>query len=450
VTTNHAGVQTVSAAIPVATQALIARCDALLVKGDWRAAEAEAASAVRAAPADANAHYVLGGILGLVGRLDDAEAATREALRLDPLHAGAFSNLGAIAAWRQDYAAAVRAFRRSLALGPDTQDARAGLAYALLASGEFHDGWAEHERARPLGLLCYDKSEPRLWDGSPLPGATLALFGESGLGDVVQFTRLARLARERLGRVVLYLQPYYAPLVPLLASLDGIDEVSTDAAWLRRADVCLSVFSLTYLFDVSLDESPVRVPYLAADPARRERFRTRLGPPAAGRRRVGLVWGGHPRLASARINALDRRRSIPLSMFAPLLDVADIEFHSLQHGEAARELAGSPLRDRLHEHDEAIRDYADTAALMCELDLVITVDTSVAHVAGALGRPVWMLNRFDSCWRWGPSRADAPWYPSMRIFRQPRFGDWAPAIRQAAEALSAATVRDQAASAATH
>jgi tetratricopeptide (TPR) repeat protein len=439
-----------SGSIPAATEALIARCDALLVEGDWKAAEAEAASAVRAAPADANAHYVLGGIQGLVGRLDDAEATTREALRLDPLHAGAFSNLGAIAAWRQDYAGAARAFRRSLALGPATPDARAGLAYALLAQGEFHEGWIEHERARQLGLLCYDKSEPRLWDGSPMPGATLALFCESGLGDTVQFVRLARLARERVGRVVLYLQPYYAPLIPLLATLEGVDEVSTDAAWLRRADACLSVFSLAYLFDVSLDESPVRVPYLAADPARRERFRARLGPHVAGRRRVGLTWGGHPRLANARINALDRRRSIPLSAFAPLLAMTDVEFHSLQHGDAAQELAGSPLRGRLHEHGDVIRDYADTAALMCELDLVISVDTSVAHVAGALGRPVWMLNRFDSCWRWGPSRTDAPWYPTMRIFRQLQFGDWAPAIAQVAQALSTPPVTPRGQSATTH
>jgi tetratricopeptide (TPR) repeat protein len=439
-----------SGSIPPATQALIARCEALLVGGDWKAAEAEASSAVRAEPADANAHYVLGGIQGLVGRLEDAEATTREALRLDPLHAGAFNNLGAIAAWRQDYAGAVRAFRRSLALDAGIQDARAGLAYALLARGEFHEGWIEHERARPLGLLCYDRSEPRLWDGSPMPDGTLALFGESGLGDTVQFARLARLARERVGRVVLYLQPYYEPLVPLLATMEGVDEVSTDSAWLRRADACVSVFSLAYLFDVNLCESPLPVPYLAADPARRDRFRARLGAPVAGRRHVGLAWGGNPRLANARVSALDRRRSIPLAALAPVLAVADVEFHSLQHGDPAQELAGSPLRDRMHEHGEAIRDYADTAALMCELDLVISVDTSVAHVAGALGRPVWLLNRFDSCWRWGPARGDAPWYPSMRIFRQPRFGDWAPVIQQVAQALGAEAVMQRGASATTH
>jgi hypothetical protein len=151
--------------------------------------------------------------------------------------------------------------------------------------------------------------------------------------------------------------------------------------------------------------------------------------------RVGLVWGGNPRLAQARISVLDRRRSIPFDALAPLLDVPGVEFHALQLGAAAAQLRDAPLASRLVDMTADIADFADTAALLGELDLLISVDTSVVHLAGALGRPVWMLNRFDSCWRWGSEHDDAPWYPSMRIFRQPRFGDWKPVVARVTDAL---------------
>ena len=430
--------------LAASTQALIALCDAHLVRGDWPAALAAARAGVRKDRRDANAHYVLGGILGLTGALDAAQQSTREALRLDPLHAGAYSNLGAIATWRQDYPRAVAEFRRSLALNPEIQDSKSGLAYALLALGDFEQGWAQHERSRALGVLAYDKKEPVLWRGEAMPRGTLTLFGEAGLGDVLQFCRLAPLARERVGRVVLYLQSYYAPLAPLLATLEGIDEITLEASALRTSDASLSVLSLPYVFNASLRQSPAPVPYLHIDPARSDRWKARLrgldrparaGSAAQPALRVGLVWGGNPRLAQARISVLDRRRSIPFEALEPLLNVPGVEFHALQLGAAAAQLREAPLAARLVDMTGDIADFADTAALLGELDLLISVDTSVVHLAGALGRPVWMLNRFDSCWRWGSERDDASWYPSMRIFRQPRFGDWKPVIARVAEAL---------------
>jgi len=428
--------------LAASTQALIALCDAHLIRGDWPAALAAARAAVLRDRGDANAHYVLGGIEGLIGELDAAQRSTREALRLDPAHAGAYSNLGAIATWRQDYALAAAEFRRSLALQPDIQDAKSGLAYALLALADFEQGWAQHERSRALGVLAYDKKEPVLWRGEAMPHGSLTLFGEAGLGDVLQFCRLAPLARERVGRIVLYLQPYYASLAPLLTSLEGVDEITLDASVLRTSDASLSVLSLPYVFNASLRRSPVPVPYLRIDPARSERWRAKLSASAHragdGARpvlRVGLVWGGNPRLAQARISVLDRRRSIPFDALAPLLDVPGVEFHALQLGAAAAQLRDAPLASRLVDMTADIADFADTAALLGELDLLISVDTSVVHLAGALGRPVWMLNRFDSCWRWGSEHDDAPWYPSMRIFRQPRFGDWKPVIARVAGAL---------------
>jgi hypothetical protein len=420
-------------AAPDPTEALIGLCDERMIRGDWDAALAAAEATIARFPGHFNALYVKGGLLGLMGRLDEAEQVTREVLRLSPDHAGAHSNLGAIASWRQDHAGAESEYRRALALQPDIQDAQSGLAYTLLAQGRFEQGWQQHERSRPLGTLVYRKKEPILWDGAPMPNGTLTLFGEAGLGDVLQFCRLAPLARARVGKVVLYLQPYYAPLARLLETLEGVDEISLDATSLRTSDASLSVFSLPHVFSATLEHSPVPVPYLRADPVLCAQWERRLH--ADTEPRIGLVWGGNPRLAHARISVLDRRRSIPLQALGPLLAVPGVSFYSLQKGEAANQLGTASPTANFVDLTADIADFADTAALMEQLDLVITVDTSVAHLAGALGRPVWLLNRFDSCWRWGPTRTDAPWYPTMRIFRQPAFGEWTPAIECVASEL---------------
>jgi tetratricopeptide (TPR) repeat protein len=420
---------------PDSTDALVRLCDEYLIRGDWDAALDAAEATVSRHPNHANALYVKGGLLGLIGKLDQAEQVTREALRLDPRHAGAYGNLGAISSWRQDHAQAVSDFRRALSLRPDIPEARLGLAHALLAQGNFAEGWPQHERSRPLGVLTYRKNEPVLWDGRVMRDGVLTLFGEGGLGDVLQFCRLAVLARERVGKVVLYLQPYYAPLSGLLGTLEGIDEITLDAASLRTSDASLSVFSLPYVFAASLEHTPVPVPYLRANAALCAQWQQRLREDFLPR--VGLVWGGKPLLAHAYLTVLDRRRSIPLSELAPVLVVPGVSFYCLQKGAAANQLADSPLASRMIDYTADIADFDDTAALISQLDLVVTVDTSVAHLAGALGTPAWMLNRYDSCWRWGPHREDAPWYPTLRIFRQPAFGEWAPVVDRVAKELRA-------------
>jgi tetratricopeptide (TPR) repeat protein len=418
---------------PEHTAALIKICDEHMVHGDWSAALDVAETTVRRFPEQANAHYVKGGLLALMGRLDRAEEATREALRLDPAHAGAFGNLGVIAAAKQDHAKAVSEFRRALELNPDMQEVRLGMTFSMLSLGDYEQGWAQHELSRSIGVLAYRKKEPVIWDGKPLPHGTLTLFGEAGLGDFLQFCRLVPLARERVRKVVLYLQSYYAPLARVLETLDGVDEVTLDPAALRTSDACLSVYSLPYIFGVSLERTPVPVPYLRADPALAPRWKQRLSSDLLPR--VGLVWGGNANLGSVRIRILDARRSIPLPMLAPLLSLPDVSFYCLQKGAATEQLIDSPLAEKMFDYTAEITDFADTAALLDQLDLIISVDTSVVHLAGALGKPVWMLNRFDSCWRWGIRRQDAPWYPSLRIFQQPAFGEWAPVVDNVVEAL---------------
>jgi Flp pilus assembly protein TadD len=422
---------------PDFTEALINLCDEYMIRGDWQSALDAAEATILRFPDHANALYVKGGLLGLVGRLDEAERVTHEVLRLNPLHAGAYSNLGAISTWRQQLPQAVAEFSRALELQPDIQEARSGLAYALLATGDFEQGWLQHEQSRNLGLLAQRRRGPVLWDGKPMPQGTLTLFGEAGLGDVLQFCRLVPLARERVAKVVLYLQTYYQPLARILETLEGVDEITLDPDCLRVSDASLSVFSLPYVFRASLQSSPVPVPYLRADPTLSARWAERMRDDRLPR--IGLVWGGNPRLAQARISVLDRRRSVPLPAMAPLLAVPGASFYCLQKGAAAQQLKDSPFASRIIDYTADIGDFADTAALMNQLDLIVTVDTSVVHLAGALGKPVWLLNRFDSCWRWGIDRDDAPWYPSLRIFRQAAFGDWAPVIERVAREASAWT-----------
>lgn len=421
---------------PDFTAALCNLCDEHMIQGDWQCALDVADEAIQRLPGHANPLYVKAGLLGLVGRLDEAERVTHEALRLNPLLPEAHTNLGAISAWRQKLPQAVREFRRALELQPDLQQARLGLAYALLAGGDFEQGWFHHEQARSLGLLAKRKVQG-LWDGKPMPQGTLTLFGEGGLGDVLQFCRLVPFARERVARVVIYLQEYYQPLARMLATLEGVDEITFDPDYLRASDANLSFFSLPYVFKASLQSSPVRVPYLRADLALSTQWAQRLREDRLPR--IGLVWGGSPHLAQARISAIDRRRSVPLHAMAPLLAVPGASFYCLQKGAAALELKDSSLASRIIDYTADIGDFADTAALMDQLDLIVTVDTSVVHLGGALGKPVWMLNRFDSCWRWGTEREDAPWYPTLRIFRQASFGNWSPVIERVAHEVSAWT-----------
>jgi hypothetical protein len=348
------------------------------------------------------------------------------------MHAEARARLGTIATWRKRFDVAAAHYGQALALDSNHAEARLGLSQALLASGDFDNGWREFERARPHGIFNPREMKPRVWQGAPLQG-TLLIFAEGGFGDIIQFARLATRVRSRVGRIVWFLQPYCASLARLLRTIDGVDEVATSTDCFGGAEAMVSVLSLPYLCHASLAARPGPVPYVRADAEARARWTGRLD--QAGWPRVGVAWAGSPGLAQARSGAIDRRRSIPLPALAPLFDIRDVTFVSLQKGAAADTLGDSPLRARLVDPSAEIDDFSDTAALAEELDLIITVDTSVVHLAGALARPVWLMNRFDSCWRWGPSRDDAPWYPTLRIFRQDAFGDWGPVIDRVAAEL---------------
>ena len=362
--------------------------------------------------------------------LDRAERELTFAVRADPRLAAAWHDLGAIAQWRRHYERSIEYLRRALMIAPDASSSAMALARSYFALGRYPEGWSWYEHRRG-GQLARPRQRG-LWDGSAQPHASLAIFAEEGYGDVIQFCRYIANIRERVARVYLVLDGFHAPLAPLLASLQGVDKIVTDRRTGPAMHACCPLLTLAHFAGAS-PERPMTVPYLSAPPGRVERWRDALG----DRRglRVGFAWAGNPS-SNARTRAIDQRRSIDPALFGPLMGVAGIEWHSLQVGSGLSKRNRFPAGVRIVDHAHAIGDFADTAALIANLDLTITVDTSVAHVAGAIGAPVFVLNRFDSCWRWGPSGERTPWYPTMRLFRQHSFGEWNGAIDDAATALS--------------
>jgi hypothetical protein len=256
------------------------------------------------------------------------------------------------------------------------------------------------------------RPEPEAWRGR-----RVLLFAEQGFGDTLQFLRYVPMVQAIAAEVVVEVQP---ALTRLAATLPGAPMVVGQGDPVPAHDVAVPLLHLPWAFGTTPDTIPGGVPYLAADPAAVARWRARLG--GLPGLKVGLAWAGDPRPQDRAAHRVDRRRSMTLAALAPLGEVPGVSFMSLQMGAAAAQ--ARPEGMVLHDWTGELHDFADTAGLMQALDLVITVDTACVHLAGALGRPVWMMNRFDSCWRWLRERADSPWYPTLRIFRQVAPGEW--------------------------
>jgi cytochrome c-type biogenesis protein CcmH/NrfG len=359
----------------------------------------------------------------------------RRAFEIDPNHDGVRACLtlghvamGALHAAREDWAEMLAAYRRALDIDPSHAEAHFNLAVELLRTGEYAQGWREYEwRWQWAGFADRPRNFPQpLWRGEPLNGARILLHAEQGLGDAIQFVRYLPLVAERGGTVVLEV---YEPLVRLLASLPGVATMVSRGSALPVVDWHCPLMSLPLAFDTTLETVPAPVPYVTAAAAPLEPD----GPiSATGARRIGLAWAGSP------THLRDQRRSIGLDLFAPLTHVQGTRWYSLQKGPAALALAASPAAD-LVDLGPRMSDFFDTAALIASLDLVITVDTSVAHLAGAMGKPVWILLSAPSDWRWMLGRDDSPWYPTARLFRQAVPGQWGPVLEQIHQALRAMT-----------
>ncbi len=306
--------------------------------------------------------------------------------------------------------------------------------------GRFEAGWRLYEWRKKLDKPASSRVYPQPeWLGvEDIAGKTLFLHWEQGLGDTIQFCRYARLAEARGARVIMEVQqPLYRLLRQISPTIQIIGQGEKPAAF----DYHCPLLSLPLAFRTTLETIPAAVPYLHADPDRAARWRHRLA--ALPGHKVGLVWAGDPnksRIPNRVIN-MDQRRSITLAHFSRLAEVVGVSFVSLQKGEAAAQARTPPEGMVLHDWTDELHDFADTAALVEALDLVISVDTSVVHLTGALGKPVWMLNRYDQCWRWLLDRIDSPWYPTARLFRQQSPGDWHGVIRAVAAALRAETAQ---------
>jgi hypothetical protein len=405
--------------------------DALIEAARFGEATSLIDAAFPASPDVPLARYSRGVVAIFRREFDAAERELRAVVAAAPEFAPAHHDLGALAQWRKDYQSSIDHLQRAIALDPANRASYVALAQSLFASGRYDEGWRCFE-AREGGLARHPR--PRgLWDGSPIPGGALGVFAEEGIGDTVQFCRYAAAVRDRVARIYLVVDGQYATLAPLLREMDRIDAVVTDRRTGPPINAYVPVMTLAHLAGAS-PTNPLDVPYLRVPAEREARWRARLGETSL--RRVGLVWGGNQR-STAGGSDIDLRRSVDPALLAPLAEVSGIEWHSIQLGSAAARAGRLPAAFRLRDMTAQIDDFADTAALIANLDLVISVDTSVVHVAGAIGAPTWMLNRFDSCWRWGPEGDRTPWYPSVRIFRQPAFRDWPSVVAAVRDALVA-------------
>lgn len=383
-------------------------------------AEESLRTAVAEAPDNVTALNNLGNLLREIGRPDESAAVLRRAIEVDPGFFRAWNNLGSALRDTGDLAAALAAYDRALELKPDHAEARLNRSMAMLAAGDYENGWAEYEwrwRGARENPGAWPNFKQPQWHGEPPDGRSILLHAEQGFGDALQFVRYAPLVAARGARVILECP---GELARLFARLPGVAQVVPKGAVLPAFDLHCPLMSLPLACGTTLATVPNAMPYLVADPAKVQGWRERLGGQAG--MRVGIVWAGNPRRHDPVAHLVDRRRSIHLRQLEALLAVPGVRFFSLQKGEAEAQIAevGANLTSLAAD----LHDFDDTAAVMAALDLVITVDTSVAHLAGGLARPVWVLSRFDACWRWGQAGEATPWYPTMRILRQKRYGDW--------------------------
>ena len=463
-------------------------------EGDNAGALGWAQRALAADPRLAAAHYTLGRIHQAEGRAAQAEASYLRSLQLDPGQARAYNNLGCVQQTSGRLEAAIQSFRRALALDPELPQSLLNLAsltgerrllarsaanyrrqaglnprdalvchdlgnvyrelgqldaalawheealrrdpecaeahfargLVLLLQGRLAEGWAENEwrfRAKALGTPAREPLRSR-WDGSDLGGRTLLLHAEQGLGDSILFARYASLAARRCGRLIVECP---ASLKGLLATVEGVDIALAQGEPLPPFDAHLSLVSLPRIFGTTLESIPWSGPYLRVDPGRMAHWR-RLR--SGTKRLVGLAWAGQPGQGD------DRKRSLALAALAPLAAAPGIRFVSLQKGAPAAQAKDPPAGLELVDETAALHDLMETAALMANLDLVVSVDTSVANLAGAMGLPAWVLLSRVPDWRWLLGRETTPWYPTLRLLRQQGEGDWAPVVARLAVELA--------------
>ena len=381
--------------------------------------------AIQLNPDYADAYHDLGYALQMEGELDEAVRCYQKALQLKPELVDAYNNLGRALQGRGQFDDALIYYQKALQLNPAYPDAHWNIALINLLKGNYIEGWKGYEWRWRLESVCRRSFPKPLWDVSEIQGCTILLNTEQGFGDTIQFIRYASVVAQRGARVLVECQ---RELAALLRNVEGVSEVISKGEQLLEFDVHYPLLSLPLVFATTLETIPAEIPYLAVDPMVVKNWSDKIRQNDA-RLRIGLAWSGNPK----NINL--RYKSCSLDTFAPLAVFKDVTFYSLQKGEAATQIKNPPEGMEVIDYTEDIHDFLDTAGLIENLDLVISVDTSVAHLAGALGKPIWTLIPFSPDWRWMLNREDSPWYPTMRLFRQPSPGDWESVIHQIAGEL---------------
>jgi Flp pilus assembly protein TadD len=399
-------------------------------QGLGRAEEAMAAfrSAIAVDDAFAEAHLNLGIALHRADAIDEAAECYRAALQRKPALADASLNLGYLLEQQGDARNAADSYRRAIAAQPENAEAHFNHALLLLQAGDFARGWDEYEwrlKLPDLAPFWPYQDRPR-WDGAGLRGKRILLYAEQGFGDALQFVRYVPLVAARGGKVILSCP---RKLMDLFASAQGVAEMHDAATPPPGFDVCCSLLSLPRLFRTTIETIPAAVPYLRPRPEAVARWRERID--AGGDRKVGLFWSTESK------NRMTPLRALSLDTLAPLASAPGVTFYSLQRGAAAAQAKRPPQGMRLVDLSHELKDFADDAALIASLDLVITINTSTAHLAGALGAPVWTLVHYPPDWRWLAGRDDTPWYPSMRLFARSRDESWDAVAARVGAALRA-------------
>lgn len=402
-------------------------------KGELEEAEVVYRRALALRPNYVDVHNNLGNVHFRRGRLDEAEASYRRALELRPTYPDGHGNLGITAMGRCRYTEAVAHFRQALTLRAVYPEALCNLSQALLVLGEFSEGWDKYESRWKLPAMQPRPFRQPWWRGESIVGQTILLHVEQGLGDAIQFARYAPLV-QRLGASVILEVP--RELIRLFAPIaaQGIRLVQRGKP-LPHFDVHCPLLSIPGAMGCTLANMPAEVPYLGIDPATQAKWLKRL--PADGTVKVGLVWAGNPQHGN------DHNRSFRPLAFKPMIGLPGVSFYSLQKQRRASDDADLAALGAITDLGPELADFAETAGALMALDLLISADTSIVHLGGALGRPVWTMVPFSPDWRWLLQRDDTPWYPTMRLFRQPREKDWGGVMTRVATALTALVASHQ-------
>lgn len=404
---------------------LLEKAERLVKDGRLKEARELAEALARGCPEDPAAHNALGYICKLRGDLEEALWCYIKAGELDSSCHGAFYNAANTLKELGRAGEAVAFYRRAVEADPENVSYHVSFAHALLLNGNFAEGWTEYEWRKKKNPQAHLSGYAAEWSGEPVSGKTVLVYGEQGLGDMIQFARYLPLVKERVGRLIFGCP---ASLQRLFNSMTCIDAFATEHEIIqeaRKADFCEALLSLPRIFKTAENTVPAGIPYIHAEDDL-IKVMAQVIASSKGRLNIGIVWHGNRRHEN------DRNRSCPVEYFLKLADVSGVKLFSLQvedDGSAAS--VPAPIIDL----SPYLISFAHTAACIMNLDLIISVDTASAHLAGAMGRPVWTILPFNPDWRWLAGRSRSPWYPAMTIFRQSKPGAWEAVFNEVAEAL---------------